>query len=113
MHEARSSDAVPLPEANPSPTAVDHLDEALVELSQLDVVCGAQVPRLGPLHCDAELVSLLQWALLAAELVHALDRGDEGLDRGERMLVGGFEPDRFCSARRVFCSSAAAGAASA
>jgi hypothetical protein len=61
------------------------LDEALVELSQLDVVCGAQVPRLGPLHCDAELVGLLQSALLAAELVHALDRGDEGLDRGERM----------------------------
>jgi hypothetical protein len=28
---------------------------------------------------------------LAAELVHALDRGDERLDRGERLLVGGFE----------------------
>jgi hypothetical protein len=28
---------------------------------------------------------------LAAELVHALDRGNERLDRGERMLVGGFE----------------------
>jgi hypothetical protein len=65
------------------------LDEALVELSQLAVVCGAQVPRLGPLHCDAELVGLLQSARLAAELVHALDRGDEGLDRGERMRWAG------------------------
>jgi len=45
--------------------------EALVEPSQLVVVRGAHVPRLGPLHCDAELGRLLPCALLAAELEHA------------------------------------------
>ena len=58
------------------------------------------MPRFGPLRCDAECVGLLPDVLLAAELLHVLDRCGQGLDRGEGVLVGGLEPLHVTGRRR-------------
>src|SRR2546422_11148352 len=74
-----------------SPAAVQRLVEPFLELTQLVVEGGAHVPRFGALRCDAERVGVVPDVLLAAELLDVLDRGDQGLDRGEGVLVGGLD----------------------
>jgi hypothetical protein len=80
--------------------AVVRLVEPFLELPQVVVGGGAHVPGFGSLRCDAERVGLLPDAFLAAELLYALDRCDQGLDRGDGMLVGGLEPFRVAGRRR-------------